>query len=668
MAMNIWGRVPEACNHCSVAMVDDDAARQLELADEALKASDADAAVGHLSVAIRALTAVGDRRQAALVCARLGDLYAAALDNATAARAWFIRATRLIEDEPPCIEQGWVAVAAMGCEVDDPAVLLARAELALARARQFGDVNLETKALADGGLACVQAGRVVEGMAMLDEAMALACGPADDVDAAGRSVCSFFTACYFAADFDRAGSWADALRRQGLIGRAPGVTLFLSSHCDSVQATALCELGRWGEAEVMLIRASEDFEAGMGMPSWHPAIALAELRIRQGRLAEAEMLLLGKDGHLQALLPAAHLHLARGDYDLARATASRGLRAIGDDRLRAADLLAVLVDIELAAGDLAGASAACDQLAARAEGLDVSWLHARVAAVRARLLAAAGDMADAIGTMEAALDRLPPTGVPLLRGTLLVDLVRLHHRAGNWAAAKVEAGRAAVVLAGLDVVLDADDVALLELLGAQAKGTRGCRTPLAATLSREDRGWVVACGDIRCRLTDTKGLRYVAELVRSPGVERHALDLVDRVEGVAVRDLAVDRRQLGDAGELVDARARTAYRHRIEALRAEIDDALDRGAEDRAVALQAELDQLVGQLAQAFGLGGRSRRASSAVERARLNVTRAIRAATTRVREVLPEAGPVLDRRLRTGVYCAYEPDEGDDVRWSVQT
>ena len=153
---------------------------------------------------------------------------------------------------------------------------------------------------------------------MLDEAMALACGPADDAEAAGKSVCSFLTACYFAADFDRAGTWADALRRQGLIGGARGGPLILSNHCDSVHATALCELGRWGEAEAMLTRAIDAFEAGMGMPSWHPAIALAELRIRQGRLADAEMLLLGKDGHLQALLPAARLHLARGDHDLAR--------------------------------------------------------------------------------------------------------------------------------------------------------------------------------------------------------------------------------------------------------------------------------------------------------------------------------------------------------------
>lgn len=648
----------------AMAMVDADADRELELAAEAMATFDAESAAMHLSAAIRALTAAGDCRRAALVCAQLGDLYANAMGNGTAARAWFVRATRLIDDEPPCVEQGWVAVAAMGCDVDDPAVLLQRAQLALDRARQFGDVNLETKALADAGLACVQARRVAEGMAMLDEAMALACGPADNLDSAGRSVCSFFTACYFAADFDRVDSWADTLRRRGLIGKAEGPTLFLSSHCDAVQATALCELGRWGDAEAMLLGAIDAFEAGMGMPSWHPAIALAELRIRQGRLADAEMLLLGKDGSMQALLPAAHLHLARGDLDLARATATRGLRAIGDDRLRAADLLAVLVDTELAAGDLAAADAACNDLEHRAVGLEVSGLQAKVAALRARVLAAGGGNAQAIGTMEAALDRLPPSGVPLLRATLLIELVRLHDHAGNRAAATVEAGRATAALAGLDVVVRPADVALLE----RAVRPGNVPSPRRATLSHEDRSWVVSFGDLRCRLPETKGLLYVAELVGNAGVERHALDLVDRVEGVAAGELAVDRRSLGDAGEVVDSKARTAYRHRIEALRGEIDDAFDSGAEDRAQQLQAELDQLVAHLAQAFGLGGRSRRASSTVERARLNVTRAIRAATARVTEALPDAGPVLDHRLRTGIYCAYEPAETDDVRWSVQS
>jgi len=33
----------------------------------------------------------------------------------------------------------------------------------------------------------------------------------------------------------------------------------------------------------------------------------------------------------------------------------------------------------------------------------------------------------------------------------------------------------------------------------------------------------------------------------------------------------------------------------------------------------------------------------------------------------MPGAGGVLDRRVRTGLYCAYEPGAGDEVRWIVQ-
>jgi hypothetical protein len=298
----------------------------------------------------------------------------------------------------------------------------------------------------------------------------------------------------------------------------------------------------------------------------------------------------------------------------------------------------------------------------------VPGLQSRIAAVRARVLAAAGDASAAMTTMETALDRLPTTGVPLLRATLLLDLVRLHDQAGNRAAATVEAGRATAALAELDVVVVADDLALLDRLGVAAPGTGNLTARHTAILSTEDRCWVVAWADTRVRLSDTKGLRYLAELLRNPGVERHALDLVDRVEGVSPGPMALDRRHLGDAGDLLDARARTAYRHRIEALRSEIDDALETGVEEHAEVLQGELDQLVGQLAQAFGLGGRSRQASSACERARLNVTRALRAATAKLREAMPEAGTALDRRLRTGLYCAYEPEDGDDVRWVVQS
>ena len=76
------------------------------------------------------------------------------------------------------------------------------------------------------------------------------------------------------------------------------------------------ELGRWGDAEALLERSRAEFEQAMQMPSWHPDIALADLRIRQGRWSDAEALLLGKDQAMQALLPTARLHLARGDVAL----------------------------------------------------------------------------------------------------------------------------------------------------------------------------------------------------------------------------------------------------------------------------------------------------------------------------------------------------------------
>ena len=118
---------------------------------------------------------------------------------------------------------------------------------------------------------------------------------------------------------------------------------------------------------------------------------------------------------------------------------------------------------------------------------------------------------------------------------------------------------------------------------------------------------------------------------------------------------------------MLDGAARRAYRHRIEALRSEIEEAFELGRDDTAETLQDELDRLVGELAAAFGVGGRSRRAASAVELARLNVTRSVRTAIMRITEALPEAGAALDRGVRTGTYCSYAPVD-DGVVWIVQS
>jgi hypothetical protein len=420
----------------------------------------------------------------------------------------------------------------------------------------------------------------------------------------------------------------------------------------------------------MLLHAIEAFEAAMPFPAWHPAIALADLRVRQGRLQEAEALLLGKDLAMQALLPAARLHLALGDALLARAAAQRGLRVMGSDRLRSIELLIVSVDAALSLGDREAATLAAAELTERAQGLAVPSLEARAALVRAKLATLRGEHQAALALLEACVARLDAAQTPWLCALLALGLARIHDQLGDRAAATVEARAAGTLLASLDVVLAPDDAALLAQLGSagSSQPSQPSQPPQAAvaSLQRGEKWWSVSCGATQLRIADAKGLRYLAELLASPGSERHALDLVDRIEGVDVEQ-AIDRRALGGSGAGLDARARAAYRHRIEALRGATVDALERGQLEAAEAAQGELDQLVAELARAFGLGGRERPSGSATEKARLNVTRALRAAIDRISEALPDAGKALDRQIKTGLYCGYFPANGA-ISWVVQS
>jgi hypothetical protein len=113
----------------------------------------------------------------------------------------------------------------------------------------------------------------------------------------------------------------------------------------------------------------------------------------------------------------------------------------------------------------------------------------------------------------------------------------------------------------------------------------------------------------------------------------------------------------GNAGELLDRRAKEAYRRRLTEIDEDIEEARTMGDVERAAQGDAERECLLRELARAVGLGGRDRRAGSASERARSAVTRAIRQALARLREHNPSLGEHLDRTIRTGTCCAYMPD-----------
>jgi hypothetical protein len=81
----------------------------------------------------------------------------------------------------------------------------------------------------------------------------------------------------------------------------------------------------------------------------------------------------------------------------------------------------------------------------------------------------------------------------------------------------------------------------------------------------------------------------------------------------------------GDAGGILDARAKDAYRRRVAEIDDDIEQARAIGDADRAAQADVERDFLVREFARAFCLSGRERRAVCASERARAGVPRAVR-------------------------------------------
>jgi hypothetical protein len=188
---------------------------------------------------------------------------------------------------------------------------------------------------------------------------------------------------------------------------------------------------------------------------------------------------------------------------------------------------------------------------------------------------------------------------------------------------------------------------------SQAKALLGDRPPVPSPsttpllqLERDGEYWTLSLAQARTRLKDSKGLAYLEELVRAPHQEVHVAQLV----------AAGDAAELGDAGAILDSKARQAYEMRLEDLEEELREAESYGDAARAAKAQGEIDALADQLARAVGLGGRDRRAAALTERSRINVQRRLRDVIKRANEGDVRIGEHLRISIRTGTYCSYAP------------
>ena len=340
--------------------------------------------------------------------------------RASAARGWLARSERALEDVDSCAGHGWVAVerARHAGSVEEQ-VDHARRAMEIARENDAGD--LEVFALSLLGRAEVNAGRRERGMELLEEAMAAAtAGRARNVHTLAEAYCNLIEACAAAGEWERAQEWCEMVDDFA----RTHATAPLFGACRTVHADVLVAAGRWPEAEHALESALATHERYIPQMGVAAIARMAELRVRQGRLAEAAQLLAGAAEQSSSLRALALLRLAEDRPRVAAALLERGLRGAEGNAVRGAQMLAPLVDARLACGDVAGAREAADQLAAFAASSGIRLIGARADLAAARVAIAGGDAGAAAESAQRALAAFGALAMPFDAAEARLELAR----------------------------------------------------------------------------------------------------------------------------------------------------------------------------------------------------------------------------------------------------
>jgi tetratricopeptide (TPR) repeat protein len=628
-------------------------------------------AAGHLDVAIEAW------ERAYAVCLEAGDTIAAAgaavrvamhllLDTALMApvRGWLARAERLLEGEDETGAHAWFAVVRTYERMLTGNLHDARQWAA--RAVDVGS-RCDPAACALGRVAearlLILGGDVRTGLTLLDEVgVAIVSGDLDPLSA-GIVYCELVCAFQGLAQYDMAEQWTEAMERWSKTNAIGS----LHGRC-RVHRAEILRLRGWSHAaEREALAACEELRPYMRRELGWPLSELGRIRLRKGDIDGAEEAFLAAERAGWDAQPGlALVRLAQGDVAGAAASIREALEhplrvpskeLPPDTALQRAPLLEAQVEIGIAAGDVDRACSAAHELQLVADRFQSKALVASATLARGRVRLAEGDATDAQRLFSESARLWLEVGAPREEALARTGLAEALSAGGSAHEAVLARRAAHTILDRLETAQPADEAA-----ADRRHEASGDRSVATVELRREGDYWSLLYEGHTIRVRDLRGIRYLARLLAHPGREFHVLDLVAAETGkpadretdpAARRTLA----SLGDAGAMLDAQAKTAYRRRLTEIEQDIEQARALEDADREAQADAERDFLVRELSRAVGLRGRDRRAASAAERARVAVTRAIRHAMTRIAEHHPQLGVHLNRALRTGTYCAYLPE-----------
>jgi DNA-binding CsgD family transcriptional regulator/tetratricopeptide (TPR) repeat protein len=345
------------------------------------------------------------------------------------ASGWLARAERVLDEgQLDCVVRGYLLIPAAIQRIlqGDPSAAHAVFSQAAEIARRFADRDLASLACHGRGRALIRLGNIIEGVALLDEAMVSVI--AGDVTAivAGDVYCSVLEACQETFDVRRAYEWTTSLAR------------WCATQPDLVRYRGECLIYR---AEVQQLRgnwsdAARDAQDACALLMSRPAVGaafyrLGEIHRLRGEFTKAEDAYARAHERGRKPQPGLSLlRLAQGQIDAAAASI-RGV--LLDTRARAARsrMLAAAVEILLAANDPASAREASAELSEIATSMGAPLLSGTSAHATGAVLLADGDIGAASTSLRQASEIWRDLEMPYEEAQTSVLLAAVCERRGD---------------------------------------------------------------------------------------------------------------------------------------------------------------------------------------------------------------------------------------------
>jgi len=426
--------------------------------------------------AFAAHMAAADPLRAATTALALASDYSHRLESHVAS-GWVRRAERLLRDLPESSEHGYLQRPYIGAALARGSFdeALQRAERLLEIGERLGDPDLEALGLQDKGRVLIAAGRVEDGMALLDEAVVAAVSGAVSPYATAVVYCNATVASADLTDYRRASEFADVAKRwcdRQAIAGFPGM-------CRVRRVEIMRLRGAWVEAESearLACAELQDFSLDYAAEGFYQ---IGEIRLRMGDLDGAEKAF--SQAHEMGRDPQPGLALLRRAQGRTDAGAKLLARALGDLAavpLVRARLLPAEVELALALRDRGRAEAAAGELERIATQYGTHVLRAAAGTARGTVALADGEYDSAIESLRAAWRIWQEADAPYEAARTRSSLAEAYLGAGDPEAAELELSAAAAVLERLGAVLDLEQV--IRLRAGLAEGPQRTSTSTRA--------------------------------------------------------------------------------------------------------------------------------------------------------------------------------------------